>query len=61
MISRLRILADLRDIHSALDDALGDSDITHMEDDDLREQEPTQWAAQRVAILMQKLEADESQ
>jgi hypothetical protein len=41
-------------VHSALDDALGDSDVTHIEDDDeLRDSQPVQWAAQR---LMQAIE-----
>ena len=44
---------DLRDIHSALDDALGDTDITHVEsDEELREQEPVQWAAKQIAKLI---------
>ena len=43
----------LRAIHSALDDALGDSDVTHIEDDDeIREREPVQWAATQLAILI---------
>lgn len=44
----------LQKIHSALDDALGDSDVTHIEDDDeLREEHPVQWAAQQLAALIQ--------
>lgn len=43
----------LRTIHSALDDALGDTDITHIEDDDeLRREYPVQWAAQRLAGII---------
>lgn len=45
MTDREELLA----IHSALDDALGDSDVTHVEDDDeLREEQPVQWAAQKL-------------
>ena len=44
---------DLQAIHSALDDALGDTDVTHIEDDDeLREREPVQWAAQEIARIL---------
>jgi hypothetical protein len=46
----------LREIHSALDDALGDSDVSHIEDDDeLRSEHPTQWAAQKLAELIATL------
>lgn len=46
----------LQEVHSALDDALGDTDITHVEDDDeLRTEYPVQWAAQRLAALIQSL------
>jgi hypothetical protein len=48
--------------HSALDDALGDSDVTHVEDDDeLRDRHPVQWAAQRVAQAIELLEEASSQ
>ncbi len=55
---KLGINARLRAIHSALDDALGDTDITHVEDDDdLRQEHPVQWAAQRLALVIRDLEA----
>lgn len=51
------IVADLRAIHSALDAGLGDSDVTHIEnDEELRERHPFQWAASRLASVIQKLE-----
>lgn len=53
----LRIIADLRDIHSALDDGFGDTDLIHVEDDDeLRGSAPVQWAAQKVSALIERLE-----
>lgn len=46
----------LQEVHNALDDATGDTDITHIEDDDeLRNQYPVQWAAQRVAEIIRSL------
>lgn len=43
----------LLEIHSALDDALGDSDVTHIEsDDELRERYPVQWAAQKLMEII---------
>jgi len=52
-----RTAAALQVVHSALDEALGDTDITHIEDDDeLREQYPVQWAAQRLAQIIQSLQ-----
>lgn len=43
-------------IHRALDDALGDSDVTHIEnDDELRRQYPTQWAAEQLAKIIDDL------
>jgi hypothetical protein len=51
------IVSDLRAIHSALDAGLGDSDVTHIEsDEELRERHPFQWAAERLAGVIQKLE-----
>lgn len=47
----------LRVIHSALDDALGDSDVTYMDDDELRETYPVQWAATKLATVIEELEA----
>jgi hypothetical protein len=35
-----RTAASLREIHSALDDGLGDLDVTYMDDDELRESHP---------------------
>lgn len=47
------LVKQLQDIHSALDAALGDTDVTHIEDDiELRERHPVQWAAQKVAFLL---------
>lgn len=47
---------EMQKIHSALSDALGDSDVTHIEsDEEMREQEPVQWAAQKLAALIQTL------
>ena len=51
-----RTAASLQEVHSALDGALGDSDVTHIEDaDELREQYPVQWAAQRLAEIITSL------
>lgn len=51
-----KLYNSLKEIHSALDDALGDSDVTHIEDDDeLRSEHPTQWAAQKLAELITAL------
>lgn len=50
-----RTAAALREIHSALDDGLGDSDVTHMDDDGLRNAYPVQWAAERLAKLIADL------
>jgi hypothetical protein len=51
-----KLYNSLMEIHSALDDALGDSDVTHIEDDDeLRGEYPTQWAAQKLAELIAAL------
>lgn len=47
------LVKQLQDIHSALDAALGDTDVDHIEDDiELRERHPVQWAAQKVAFLI---------
>ncbi len=57
MATNSKRLSELRAIHSALDDALGDTDITHIEDDDeLRNEHPVQWAAQHLAIIIRGLE-----
>jgi hypothetical protein len=51
-----KLYNSLKEIHSALDDALGDSDITHIEDDDeLRSEYPAQWAAQKLAEVIAAL------
>lgn len=48
-----KLYNSLMEIHSALDDALGDTDVSHIEDDDeLRAEHPTQWAAQKLADLI---------
>ena len=52
-----RTAASLREIHSALDDGLGDLDVTYMDDDELRESHPVQWAAGKVASLIESLES----
>lgn len=53
------LIDELREIHSALDDALGDSDVTYIEDDEeLRERVPTQWAACKLAQIIQRLQAE---
>jgi hypothetical protein len=47
--------ADLLAIHSALDAALGDTDISHIEsDEELRQDVPVQWAAQKLMQFMQQ-------
>lgn len=53
----LDLIARLQGIHSALDDALGDSDIEYMDDEELRDAHPTQWAVGRLAEIIQELEA----
>jgi hypothetical protein len=51
------IIGVLRSVHSALDRALGDSDVTHIEsDDELRDECPVQWAAQWLAHAIELLE-----
>jgi len=56
MTIQLHLVDRLRGIHSALDDALGDSDITHIEDDeDMRDDYPVQWAAQKLAEVISEL------
>jgi hypothetical protein len=51
------ILGVLKSVHSALDDALGDTDISHIEsDDELRDVAPVQWAAQWLAHAIELLE-----
>ena len=50
------LLAQLQAIHSALDDALGDSDIEHLSMRDLRTEYPVQWAATKLALVMAALE-----
>lgn len=54
------IAKQLAEIHSALDNALGDSDITHIENEgELRDRFPVQWAAEKLALLISKLEVAE--
>jgi hypothetical protein len=56
---RADIIGVLRSVHSALDTALGDTDASHIEnDDELRDAYPVQWAAQ---WLMHAIEALEEQ
>lgn len=54
-VLELDLKSKLRGIHSALDDALGDSDIDHMDDEELRDAHPAQWAAQRLAEIIDSL------
>ena len=59
---RNNTLNQLDAIHNALDAALGDTDITHIEDDEeLREQYPVQWAATQLAMLLRAMEAEQEQ
>jgi hypothetical protein len=52
------IIGVLKSVHSALDDALGDTDISHIEsDDELRDEAPVQWAAQWLAHAIELLSA----
>jgi hypothetical protein len=45
----------LAEIHGVLSDLLGDSDVTHIEDEaELRAEEPVQWAAMRLAKMLWK-------
>ena len=44
----------LEEIADALDRTLGDTDITHIEDDEeLRERSPVQWACTQINLLLQ--------
>lgn len=54
-VLELDLKSKLCGIHSALDDALGDSDVTHMDDEELRDAYPVQWAAQRIAEVIASL------
>lgn len=50
----------LRKIFSALDDALGDTDPfldPDMTDDEIRDEEPLFWAAQKLYAEIERLEA----
>lgn len=51
-----RIAAELMIIHSALDDGLGDLDVTYKDDAELRESHPVQWAACKLATIIESLE-----
>ncbi|MDO8535050.1 MAG: hypothetical protein Q7S17_09975 [Xanthobacteraceae bacterium] len=50
------IATALQEIHSALDDGLGDLDVTYMDDDELRESHPVQWATCKLAGVIESLE-----
>ena len=52
---KLDLVHRLLGIHAALDDAIGDSDIEHMDNEELRDAHPVQWAATRVAELIAEL------
>ena len=56
MIDIAKILEILKDAFSALDDALGDSDLPVETDEEEREYAPVQYAARRVSEVMQILE-----
>lgn len=43
----------LDEVAEALDQALGDTDITHLDAEELREQHPVQWACTQVNKLLQ--------
>jgi len=49
----------LQEVHSALDDALGDSECDWLSMRDLREERPVQWAASKLAKIMADLEIKE--
>lgn len=49
------VRAQLLEIHSALDDALGDFDIEHISLPELRDAAPVQWAATKLALLIVEL------
>lgn len=52
----LSLIDRLQGIHSALDDALGDTDVTHIGDDEeLRDRHPVQWAAEKLATIIGEL------
>jgi glycine cleavage system aminomethyltransferase T len=53
-----KYLSDLRAVHSALDDALGDTDVEHMDDEELRGAHPVQWAAMRLAQIISDFDND---
>jgi hypothetical protein len=53
---KLDLISRLRGIHSAIDDALGDSDVVHLDGDELRDVHPAQWAAQRLAEIINELD-----
>lgn len=55
-VFELDLVSKLRGIHSALDDALGDTDVTHMDDEELRDAHPVQWAAQRLAEVIEAVQ-----
>lgn len=52
----MSLISRLRGIHSALNDALGDSDIEYMADDELRDAYPVQWAMTRLSEVIAELE-----
>ncbi len=49
--------AKLLEVHSALDDGLGDTDASHIESDrELRDQYPFQWAAERLMLIINTIQ-----
>jgi hypothetical protein len=51
----LDLIHKLLGIHGALDDALGDSDVEYLDDQELRDTYPVQWAAMRLAEVINSL------
>lgn len=49
----------LEEIASALDKSLGDSDITHLTDDEIRYAVPAQWACSQLNKLLQATAPEE--
>ncbi len=47
-----RLKEELKHVHAALDDSLGDSDPEDYTNDELREYEPVLWAVQQIAKLI---------
>lgn len=49
------IIKELKEIHSIMDNALGDTDLNHFETDDIEKEEaPFQYCARRIMQLIKK-------